>query len=189
MATPSSSTERRRQATQNFRSTEKDSLIMEEFMKEALHEAKKAAGKGEVPIGAVITHQGKIIARGHNNVEASKDATQHAEMIALKKAYKKLDAWRLTDCELYVTMEPCPMCMGAINLSRIKNVYFGTSDEKAGACGSVIDIPACESLNHRVKVFKGMMEEESKELLQDFFAGLRKRNKKRKEDQREKQEV
>ena len=107
------------------------------FMKQALKEAEKAYSKGEVPIGAVIVKDGKIISRGYNLKETKKNTLKHAEIIAIEKASKKLDAWRLEECDIYVTMEPCPMCMGAIINSRIRKIYYGVSDLKAGACGSV----------------------------------------------------
>ena len=109
-------------------------------MKQALKEAEKAYRKGEVPIGAVIVKDGKIISRGYNLKETKKNTLKHAEIIAIEKASKKLDAWRLEECDIYVTMEPCPMCMGAIINSRIRKIYYGVSDLKAGACGSVIDL-------------------------------------------------
>ena len=112
----------------------------EKFMKEALKEAKKAYNKLEVPVGAVIVKDGKIIARGYNQKETKTDTTKHAEIIAIQKASQKLKSWRLLDCEMYVTLEPCSMCAGAIINSRIKKVYYGTSDNKTGAVGSVLNL-------------------------------------------------
>lgn len=142
------------------------------FMKKALKEAEKAYYKGEVPVGAVIVKDGKIISRGHNLKEIKKDTTKHAEIIAIEKASKKIDAWRLEDCDIYVTMEPCPMCMGAIINSRIRKIYYGIPDLKAGACGSVIDLTTYK-FNHIPTYEKNVLGEESKELLQRFFIELR----------------
>ncbi len=142
------------------------------FMKKALKEAEKAYYKGEVPVGAVIVKDGKIISRGHNLKEIKKDTTKLAEIIAIEKASKKIDAWRLEDCDIYVTMEPCPMCMGAIINSRIRKIYYGIPDLKAGACGSVIDLTTYK-FNHIPTYEKNVLGEESKELLQRFFRELR----------------
>ena len=142
------------------------------FMKKALKEAEKAYYKGEVPVGAVIVKDGKIISRGHNLKEIKKHTTKHAEIIAIEKASKKIDAWRLEDCDIYVTMEPCPMCMGAIINSRIRKIYYGIPDLKAGACGSVIDLTTYK-FNHIPTYEKNVLGEESKELLQRFFRELR----------------
>ena len=147
------------------------------FMKKALKEAEKAYNKGEVPVGAVIVKDGKIISRGHNLKEIKKDTIMHAEIIAIEKASKKLDAWRLENCDIYVTMEPCLMCMGAIINSRIRKIYYGIPDLKAGACGSVIDLTTYK-FNHIPTYEKNVLGEESKELLQKFFKELRS-NKKR----------
>jgi tRNA(adenine34) deaminase len=146
----------------------------EEYMKQALKEAKKAYDKEEVPIGVVIVRDGKIIARAHNLKEIKKDTIEHAEIRAIKKASKKLDAWRLTDCEMYTTLEPCPMCAGAIIQSRIKKVYIGTMDEKTGACGSVLNLFKDYKFNHTVEIEYGILEEECKKILKDFFKMLRK---------------
>ena len=147
------------------------------FMKQALKEANKAYSKGEVPVGAVIVKEGKIISRGHNLKESKKDTVKHAEIIAIEKASKKLDSWRLEDCDIYITMEPCPMCMGAIINSRIRKIYYGVSDLKAGACGSVIDLTKYK-FNHIPEYEKNILADESKEILQAFFKELRARNKK-----------
>ena len=146
----------------------------ERFIKEALKEAKKAYDKLEVPVGAVIVKNGKIIARGYNQKETKKDTIKHAEIIAIEKASKKLDSWRLNDCEMYVTLEPCPMCAGAIINSRIKKIYIGTLDEKTGAVGSVLDLFSDYTFNHKVEVEKGIMQKDCEKILKDFFKVLRK---------------
>ena len=153
----------------------------EKFMKEALKEAKKAYKKLEIPVGCVIVKDGKIIARGHNLKETKKDTTEHAEIIAIKKASKKLDSWRLLDCEMYVTLEPCSMCAGAIINSRIKKIYIGTMDEKTGAAGSVLNLFKDYTFNHNVKVEAGIMKEDCEKILKDFFKELRKIKKETKE--------
>lgn len=147
----------------------------EKFMEQALKEAKKAYQKEEVPIGAVIVKDGKIIARAYNLKEVKHDTTEHAEIRAIKKASKKLGAWRLSDCEMYTTLEPCPMCAGALIQARIKKVNIGTMDEKTGACGSVLNLLKDHKFNHQVEVEYGILENECKEILQDFFKELRKR--------------
>ena len=149
----------------------------EKFMKEALKEAKKAYDKLEVPVGAVIVKDGKIIARAHNLKETKYDTTKHAEILAIQKASKKLKTWRLLDCEMYVTLEPCSMCAGALINSRIKKLYIGTMDEKTGAAGSVLNLFEDYTFNHKVEVEKGIMKEESESLLKDFFKTLRKMKK------------
>ncbi len=148
------------------------------FMKKALKEAEKAYNKGEVPVGAVIVKEGKIISRGYNLKEIKKNTIKHAEIIAIEKASKKLDSWRLENCDIYVTMEPCPMCMGAIINSRIRKIYYGIPDLKAGACGSVIDLTTYK-FNHIPTYEKNVLGEESKELLQKFFKELRANKKSR----------
>lgn len=153
----------------------------EKFMKEALKEAKKAYEKLEIPVGCVIVKDGKIIARGHNLKETKKDTTEHAEIIAIKKASKKLDSWRLLDCEMYVTLEPCSMCAGAIINSRIKKIYIGTMDEKTGAAGSVLNLFKDYTFNHNVEVETGIMKEDCEKILKDFFKELRKIKKEAKE--------
>jgi len=147
--------------------------IHERYMAQALNEARKARKKGEAPVGAVIVRDGKIIARGHNERETKQDSTLHAEMTAIRKACKKLGSWRLTDCDIYVTLEPCPMCAGAIIQSRIRNLYIGTSDLKAGAAGSVIDVFRDGTFNHRVDVIWGILEEQCSAILKEFFRELR----------------
>lgn len=149
----------------------------EKFMKEALKEAKKAYAIEEVPVGAVIVKDGKIIARAYNKKETKKTATSHAEILAIEKACKKLDSWRLTDCEMYVTLEPCSMCAGALINSRIKKLYIGTQDEKTGACGSVLNLLEDYKFNHKIEVEKYILKEECENILKEFFKMLRKRNK------------
>ena len=149
----------------------------EEFMKEAIKEAKKAAKKLEVPVGCVIVKDGEIIARGHNLKETKKDTTKHAEIITIQKASKKLATWRLNECEMYVTLEPCTMCAGAIINSRIKKIYIGTTDPKTGAAGSVLNIFEDYTFNHRVEVEKDILQEECEKILKDFFKELRKMKK------------
>jgi len=146
----------------------------EKFMKEALKEAQKAFDKEEVPVGAVIVKDGKIIARAHNLKETKKDTTNHAEIIAIQKASKKLDAWRLEDCEMYITLEPCAMCAGALIQSRIKKIYIGTMDYKTGACGSVLNLLENYKFNHTVEIETGILQEECEKILKDFFKELRK---------------
>ncbi|MDF0668073.1 MAG: tRNA adenosine(34) deaminase TadA [Nitrospira sp.] len=143
------------------------------YMELALQQAKLAAPIGEVPIGAVLVHNQEVIAAGHNYREISQDPTAHAEMIVIRKAAERLQTWRLTDTTLYVTLEPCPMCAGAIMQARIARLVFGAWDPKAGACGSIFDIPAERRLNHRVQVLGGLLEQESRELLQKFFRAQR----------------
>ena len=148
--------------------------MQEKFMKEALKEAKKAYDKLEVPVGAVIVKDGKIIARAHNLKETKYDTTNHAEILAIQKASKKLKSWRLIDCEMYVTLEPCSMCAGAIINSRIKKVYIGTMDEKTGACGSKLNLLKDYTFNHKVEIETGIMQEECEAILKQFFKKLRK---------------
>ena len=149
--------------------------MQEKFMKEALKEAKKALELEEIPVGAVIVKDGKIIARGYNKKELKKDATRHAEIIAIEKASKKLDNWRLIDCEMYVTVEPCVMCAGAIISSRIKKVYIGTEDNRMGAVGSVLNLFDNYTFNHKVEYEKGILKNDCESLIKDFFKYLRKK--------------
>ncbi|MBO4235687.1 MAG: tRNA adenosine(34) deaminase TadA [Firmicutes bacterium] len=146
---------------------------MGKYMEEALTEAKKAFELGEVPVGAVIVKEGKVIARAHNLTETSKDPTAHAEILAIRKAAEELGGWRLTGCSMYVTLEPCSMCAGALVWSRMDSLYIGTKDPKAGACGSVFNIAESERLNHRIHVEYGLMEDECSEILREFFRALR----------------
>ena len=145
----------------------------EYYMKQALKEAKKAYKKLEVPVGAVIVKDGKIIARAHNQKETKTDTTKHAEILAIQKASKKLESWRLIDCEMYVTLEPCSMCAGAIINSRIKKVYIGAMDKKTGAVGSVLNLFEDYTFNHKVEAETGVMEKECQETLKKFFKELR----------------
>ena len=145
------------------------------FMKEALKEAQKAYNKKEIPVGAVIVKDKKIIARAHNVKEEKNDATKHAEIIAIQKASKKLNAWRLTGCEMYVTLEPCSMCAGALIQSRIDKVYIGTMDYKTGACGSVLNLLEDFEFNHKVEVERDVLQQECEKILKDFFKELRKK--------------
>lgn len=149
----------------------------EKFMKEALKEAKKAYEKEEVPVGAVIVKNGKIIAKAHNLKEIKNSSICHAEILALQKACKKLDSWRLTDCDMYVTLEPCPMCAGALINSRIRKLYIGTNDEKTGACGSKINLLEDVVFNHKVEVERDVLKPECEQILKNFFKFLRERNK------------
>jgi len=144
------------------------------FMFEALKLAEIAAEEDEVPIGAVVVKNGKIIGKGYNQVEKLKDATAHAEIIALTSASNNLQNKTLEDCDLYVTLEPCLMCIGAISLSKIKNLYFATFEPKFGACGSIYNVPDENKLNHKVNVFSGIYENESKLLLTNYFKNKRK---------------
>jgi tRNA(adenine34) deaminase len=144
------------------------------FMEEALKEAARAADDGEVPVGCVVVHHDRIVGRGHNQRERFQDATAHAEMIAISAACRTLETWRLEDCTLYVTLEPCPMCAGAIVLSRIEKLIFAAHDPKAGACGTLFDLVRDDRLNHTVEVVSGLMAEDAQALLQKFFRRLRK---------------
>lgn len=149
----------------------------EKFMKVALREAQKAFDKEEIPVGAIIVKDGKIISKAHNKKETSKNATSHAEILAIEKACKKLNSWRLIDCEMYVTLEPCSMCAGALINSRISKIYIGTDDEKTGACGSKLNLLEDFKFNHIVQVEKYILKEECSQILKDFFKYLRERNK------------
>lgn len=142
------------------------------FMKEAYKEALKAYEINEIPIGCVIVLDGKIIARAHNLRETKNKVAAHAELLAIEKANKKLNSWRLDGCEMYVTLEPCPMCSGAIIQSRIKSLYFGAFDKKAGACGSALNLFDYR-FNHEVAISGGIMEKECSKILSDFFKTLR----------------
>ena len=150
------------------------------FMREALKEARKAYDQEEVPIGAVVVLNGEIIGRGHNLREKEQDATLHAEIKAIRQANQHLGSWRLEDCELFVTLEPCPMCSGAMILARMKKVIFGAFDPKAGTAGTFMNLLQDSRFNHQVEVEQGVLEEECQEILRSFFKGLRERNKQRK---------
>jgi tRNA(adenine34) deaminase len=141
----------------------------EQGMRAALREAHASETKDEVPVGCVIVHDGVVVGRGHNQVETLKDATAHAEIIAIGAASSTLDSWRLHECTMYVTLEPCAMCAGAIVLARVGRLVYGASDPKAGACGSVLDVIHEPRLNHRVEVTSGVLAEECGELLRAFF--------------------
>ncbi len=146
------------------------------FMQEALKLAAQAAAKGEVPVGAVVVHDGAIVGRGYNQPIAGSDPTAHAEVMAMRDAGRTLGNYRLTDCDLYVTLEPCVMCSGAIMHARIRRVVYGARDPKTGACGSAIDLFAQPQLNHHAEVSGGLLADEAVVLLQDFFARRRGKN-------------
>ena len=155
--------------------------IQEKYMKEALKQAKKALALGEVPIGCVIVHEGKIIGRGYNRRNTDKNTLSHAEITAINKASKKIGDWRLEDCTLYVTLEPCQMCAGAIVQARIPEVVMGCMNPKAGCGGSILNILEMPEFNHQVNVTRGTMEQECSDMLKLSFSELRIRNKKEKE--------
>ncbi len=153
----------------------------EKYMREALKLAKKAASLGEVPVGAVIVQNDKIIARGYNRRELDQDGLAHAELTAMKRACKKLGSWRLEECTLYVTLEPCPMCTGAIINTRIPRVFIGATDPKGGAMGGVMDLTDYP-WNHHPTVEKGILEQECAEILRTFFKDLREQKKQKKQE-------
>ncbi len=144
------------------------------FMRLALREAQKAYDKLEIPVGAIIVKDGKVIAKAHNVKEQKNDATCHAEILAIKKASKKMKNWRLSDCTMYVTLEPCTMCAGAIIQSRIKKVCIGAMDENAGSCGSVYNVFEDYKFNHHVEAVYGICKNDCEKILKDFFKMLRK---------------
>lgn len=148
------------------------------FMYAALQEAEKAFEEDEVPVGAVVVHNNRIIGRGYNQIEKLKDATAHAEMIAITSASNNLQNWRLNECSIYVTLEPCIMCTGALLASRIKQLYYGASDIKFGACGSIHNLAENSKTNHTIEVFSGILAKESEQLLKSFFDKQRKATKK-----------
>ena len=150
--------------------------MKEKYMLQAIAQAKKARDMGEVPIGCVIVYQNKVIGRGYNRRMADKNTLSHAELNAIKKASRKLDDWRLDDCEMYVTTEPCQMCAGAIVQARIKKVYIGCMNPKAGCAGSIMNLLQVEQFNHQVEIETGILEEECGNLLKDFFKKLRNRS-------------
>jgi tRNA(adenine34) deaminase len=139
------------------------------FMFAALQEAEKAVDNNEVPVGAVVVHDNMIIGRGYNQVERLKDPTAHAEMIAITAASNHLSSWRLSNCDIYVTLEPCVMCTGALLNARINSIYFSSFDPKYGACGSLYNLAEEEKYNHKIKLFSGLYSSESEKLLKDFF--------------------
>lgn len=143
-------------------------------MRAALREARASLARDEVPVGCVIVHDGMVIGRGHNQVESLQDATAHAEIVAIGAASNALGSWRLNECTMYVTLEPCSMCAGAIVLARLGRVVWGASDPKAGACGSVLDVIGETRLNHRAETTSGVLAEECGELLREFFRQRRK---------------
>lgn len=147
--------------------------INENWMQSAFREAEKAYDKGETPIGCIIVFENKIIAKSHNQIETLKDATAHAEIIAITSASAHLDSKVLKGCSMYVTLEPCAMCAGAIVLSKLDNLFFGAFDIKSGACGSVINITNNKSLNHKVNVLGGILDKECGDILKSFFKGKR----------------
>lgn len=158
----------------------------EKYMKEALRQAGKAYQLGEVPIGCVIVYEGKIIGRGYNRRNTDRNTLAHAEITAIRKASKRLGDWRLEGCSLYVTLEPCQMCAGAIVQARIDEVVMGSMNPKAGCGGSILNILEMPEFNHQVKVTRGVLEQECSDMLTDFFKELRVRNKEEKEQRKEK---
>ncbi|KPJ53929.1 hypothetical protein AMJ39_02800 [candidate division TA06 bacterium DG_24] len=152
-----------------------DLHVEERFMRQALTEAAESLHDGEVPVGAVITRGDRIIGRGRNRRERLRDPTAHAEILAIGAAASSLEAWRLSGCTIYVTLEPCPMCAGAIVLARIDRLVIGADDPKGGACGSLLNIVEDERLNHRVSVTRGVLADDSSALLRQFFEQLRDR--------------
>lgn len=152
----------------------------QKFMRAALKEAGKAGAIGEVPIGAVIVHDGEIIGRGFNLREHAQDAIMHAEIMAIQEANRRLKSWRLEDCQMFVTLEPCPMCAGAIINSRIPQLYFGARDPKAGVVGSLYNLLTDERFNHQVEVHERILAKEAGEILQQFFRKIRAQQKARK---------
>lgn len=143
------------------------------FIEMALEEARQAAREGEIPVGAVLVREGQVLARNHNRREQDRDATAHAEVLVLREACRQLGRWRLSDTALYVTLEPCPMCAGAIWNARVGRLVYGAWDSAAGACGSQFNLPAHPSLNFRTQVTAGVMEEECRKILQDFLKARR----------------
>lgn len=154
----------------------------EKYMKAAIREAKKAWALGEVPIGCVIMYEDKIIGRGYNRRMVDHSALAHAEIAAIKKACKRMGDWRLEECELYVTLEPCPMCAGAIVQARIPKVYIGSMNPKAGCAGSVLNLLDEKGFNHQVETEEGLLGEECSMMLKEFFKELREKRKKKKEE-------
>ena len=155
--------------------------IHERFMREAIKQAKKAEDLDEVPIGCVIVHEGKIIARGYNKRNTMKCTLAHAELLAIRKACKKLGDWRVEECTMYITLEPCQMCAGAIVQARIPRVVIGASNKKAGCAGSIINLLQMEQFNHQVELTKGVLEEECSQMMKDFFRAMRKKKGKKDE--------
>ena len=164
-----------------LREQEEKRPIHEKYMKDAIRQAKKAAALGEVPIGCVIVHDGQVIGRGYNRRNTDKSTLAHAEITAIKRASKKLGDWRLEDCTLYVTLEPCQMCAGAIVQARIPEVMIGCMNPKAGCAGSIYNLLQEPAFNHQVRITKGVLEEECSQMLSGFFKELREKKKKNKE--------
>lgn len=158
----------------------------EKYMRQALRLAKKASDNGDVPIGCLIVYEGKVIARGYNRRNKDKQSLAHAELIAIKKASKVLGDWRLEDCKMYVTLEPCQMCAGAIVQARIPEIVIGCMNPKAGCAGSIINLLDIQEFNHQVKVTKGVLESECSSMLTEFFRNLRKQQKSREKSQEQK---
>ncbi len=156
--------------------------VQEKYMKEAIRQAKKAAALGEVPIGCVIVYEGRIIGRGYNRRNTDKNTLCHAEITAIRRASKAMGDWRLEGCTLYVTLEPCQMCAGAIVQARIPEVVMGCMNPKAGCGGSILNLLEMPQFNHQAAVYRGVLEEECSRLLKDFFTDLRKRNRAAKEE-------
>jgi tRNA(adenine34) deaminase len=145
----------------------------EKFIEEAYKLAQSAADGGDVPVGAVVVYEGEIIGRGENRRQRTGDPSAHAEILALKQASEHLGSWNLSGCSLYVTLEPCPMCAGAVIVSRIDNVYFGAYDRELGCCGTLYNLPEDERMNHRANVYGGILEEKCAKILSDFFKDKR----------------
>ena len=158
-------------------------MTPEKYMKEALKQAKLAVKHGEVPVGAVIVYQDKIIARGYNKRKMKQQTVEHAEMDAIRKACRVIGSWRLEDCDMYVTLEPCPMCAGAILQARMRKVYYGADDPKAGVLGSLFNMYEFPGFNHYPEVEKGILYEECSTILKEFFKNLRARNTKERADE------
>lgn len=156
--------------------------VQEKYMKQAIKLAEKAAELGEVPIGCVIEYQGKVIGRGYNRRTTDKSTLAHAEIIAIKKACKKMGDWRLEDCTMYVTLEPCQMCAGAIVQARVKKVVIGCMNPKAGCAGSILNVLQMDAFNHQVEIERGVLGEECSQMLTSFFKNLRKKLKVEKEE-------
>ena len=157
----------------------------EKYMREALRQARRAAKLGEVPIGCVITHEGEIIGRGYNRRNTDRSTLAHAEILAIRRAARKIGDWRLEDCTIYITLEPCPMCAGAIVQARIPRCVIGCMNPKAGCAGSVTNLLEMKGFNHQVEVTRGILEEECSEMLKAFFQELRVRDSERKRLKRE----
>ncbi|MDN5318062.1 MAG: tRNA(adenine34) deaminase [Thermovirga sp.] len=146
---------------------------LKRMMRRAIELAEEGASQGEVPVGAVVARNGEVVGEGYNRTIQMQDPTAHAEILALREAARKVGTWKLNDCDLFVTLEPCPMCAGALVLARIRHVYFGAFDPKWGACGTLYDIPEDGRLNHNCKISGGILEQECAKILQGFFEKLR----------------